>query len=208
VLGVPLDRLTLVVSALGVGIGFGLQNIVNNFVSGVILLFERPIRVGDLIQLEGLFGHVSTIGIRASKVRTFDGSDVIVPNGDLVSARVTNWTLADKKRRIDFPVGVAYGTDPTRVLEILLQIAKEHPEVLEHPEPEALFRSFGDSSLDFALRCWTESDRGLFAVQSDLAVGINAALAEAGIEIPFPQRDLHLRSVDPAIHSATPQRDD
>lgn len=207
VLGVPLDRLTIVISALGVGIGFGLQNIVNNFVSGVILLFERPIRVGDLIELEGLFGHVSSIGIRASKVRTFDGSDVIVPNGDLISARVTNWTLADKKRRIDFPVGVAYGTDPARVLEILLQVAKEHPEVLEDPEPEALFRSFGDSSLDFALRCWTESDRGLLPVQSDLAVAINAALAEAGIEIPFPQRDLHLRSVDPAIRSARPARE-
>jgi potassium efflux system protein len=198
-LGFSLDRVTLLLSALGVGIGFGLQNVVNNFVSGVMLLFERPIRVGDRVELEGLLGDVTSIGIRASKVRTFDGADVIVPNADFISARVTNWTLADRKRRLIMPVGVAYGTNPRRVIEILERVAKSHPEILPHPEPVAVFRGFGDSSLDFEIRAWTESDRGWIAVQSDLAVATNDAFAEAGIEIPFPQRDLHLKSVAPEV---------
>ncbi len=179
--------------ALGVGIGFGLQNVVNNFVSGVILLFERPVRVGDRVQLDDLFGTVTTIGIRASKVRTFEGSDVIVPNGDFISARVTNWTLSDRKRRIILPVRAAYGTKPRRVLEILLQVARAHTEVLEDPAPESLLRSFGTSSLDFELRAWTEGD--FLVVMSDLAVATEEALAAAGIQIPFPQRDLHVRNV-------------
>jgi small-conductance mechanosensitive channel len=195
VLGFSLDRVVLLLSAVGVGIGFGLQNVVNNFVSGVILLFERPIRVGDRVQVDDLLGEVSTIGIRASKVRTFDGSDVIVPNGDFISARVINWTLADRKRRVILPVGVAYGTKPRQVLEILEQVAHANPGVLDDPAPDALFRGFGDSSLDFELRAWTDSDRGWLPVLSDLAVATSEALEAAGISIPFPQRDLHLRNV-------------
>jgi small-conductance mechanosensitive channel len=201
-LGIPMDRLALLISALGVGIGFGLQNVVNNFVSGIILLFERPIRVGDKVELEGLYGTVTDIGIRASNVRNFDGADVIVPNGDFISARVINWTLADRKRRVILPVGVKYGTDPTKVLEILESVARSHVEILVDPVPEALFRGFGDSSLDFELRAWTESERGWPPVKSDLAVATYDALTQAGIEIPFPQRDLHLRSVDPDVHKS------
>jgi small-conductance mechanosensitive channel len=192
-LGFSLDRVTLLLSAVGVGVGFGLQNVVNNFVSGVILLFERPIRVGDRVQLEDLFGIVSTIGIRASKVRTFDGADVIVPNGDFISARVTNWTYADQKRRIILPVGVAYGTKPRRVIELLEEVARSHPQVVHDPEPVVLFRGFGDSSLDFEVRAFTEGD--WLAVMSDLAVTTSEALEAAGITIPFPQRDLHLRNL-------------
>jgi small-conductance mechanosensitive channel len=194
-LGFSFDRVALMLSALGVGIGFGLQNVVNNFVSGAILLFERPLRVGDRVQLDDLLGEITNIGIRASRVRTFDGADVIVPNGDLISARVVNWTLSDHKRRITIPVGVAYGTRPREVIEILQQVVKDHPDVLDQPAAEALFRGFGDSSLDFEVRAFTESERGWLPVTSDLAVAISEAFEVAGITIPFPQRDLHLRNV-------------
>jgi potassium efflux system protein len=198
--GFSLDRVTILLGALGVGLGFGFQNVVNNFVSGVILLFERPIRVGDRIQLDDLVGDVTRIGMRASRVRTLDGIDLIVPNGDFISSRVANWTLADAARRVTLPVGVAYGTSPLRVIELLGRVARAHPEVLPVPEPEVLFRGFGESSLDFELRVWAES-RLLFRVQSDLAVATYDALEQAGITIPFPQRDLHLQSVSDAARS-------
>lgn len=192
ILGFPLDKITLLLSALGVGIGFGLQNITNNFISGVILLFERPIRVGDKVQLDDLIGTVTSIGIRASKIRGFDGADVIVPNGDFISTRVTNWTLADQQRRIILPVHVAYGTDPRQVLELLNQVALDNHEVLRSPAPEALFRGFGADALNFELRAWTESERGWPAVMSDLALATSDALKTAGIVIPLPQRELTL----------------
>ena len=125
-----------------------------------------------------------------------DGSDVIVPNAEFISTRVINWTLSDYKRRLMVPIGVRYGTDPEQVLELLLEAAREHEEVMVDPEPVSLFRAHGDSSLDFELRAFTESPRGWLAVISDLTVSINRKLKEAGIEIPFPQRDLHLRSAD------------
>jgi small-conductance mechanosensitive channel len=209
--GFSLDRVTILLGALGVGLGFGFQNVVNNFVSGVILLFERPIRVGDRIQLDDLVGDVTRIGMRASRVRTLDGIDLIVPNADFISSRVANWTLADHSRRVSLPVGVAYGTPPRRVIELLEQVARAHPEVLPVPEPEVLFRGFGESSLDFELRVWAESHL-LFRVQSDLAVATYDALEQAGITIPFPQRDLHLRSISAeaqgALAGRAPDRDD
>jgi small-conductance mechanosensitive channel len=192
--GLDFSRINLIVGALGVGIGFGLQNVVNNFVSGLILLFERPIRVGDKVQLATLFGTVKNIGMRASVVRTFQGAEVIVPNANLISAEVVNWTLSDDRRRMELAVGVAYETDPQVVIDILVAVANDHPEVMSNPEPAALFLGFGASSLDFQLRAWTRTD--YVQVSSDLLVAVNDALAEAGIEIPFPQRDLHLRSVD------------
>jgi small-conductance mechanosensitive channel len=191
--GLDFSRINLIVGALGVGIGFGLQNVVNNFVSGLILLFERPIRVGDRIQLADLFGTVNTIGMRASIVRTLQGAEVIVPNANLISAEVVNWTLSDERRRADVPIGVAYGTDPQTVIDILVGVATAHDDVMDDPAPEAFFLGFGASSLDFELRAWTRAS--FIQVSSDLRVGITAALKEAGIEIPFPQRDLHLRSV-------------
>jgi len=200
-IGFSLDRVTILLGALGVGLGFGLQNVVNNFVSGVILLFERPIRVGDRIQLDELVGDVTRIGMRSSRVRTLDGIDLIVPNADFISARVANWTLSDRARRVSLPVGVAYGTPPERVLALLERVARAHPEVLPSPAPEMLFLGFGDSSLDFELRVWTDGLL-LYRVKSDLAVATYDALQQAGIEIPFPQRDLHLRSVSQRARGA------
>jgi small-conductance mechanosensitive channel len=204
--GLDFSRINLIIGALGVGIGFGLQNVVNNFVSGLILLFERPIRVGDRVQLDQVFGTVEDIGMRASVVRTFQGAEVIVPNANLISAEVTNWTLSDERRRMDLPVGVAYGTDPEAVIEILIGVAGEHPEVLSDPEPQGLFLGFGESSLDFQLRAWTRAD--FVRVSSELLLAVNRALGDEGIEIPFPQRDLHLRSVDSDVAGALGGGDD
>jgi small-conductance mechanosensitive channel len=200
--GIDLSRFALLAGALGVGIGFGLQNVVNNFVSGLILLFERPIKTGDTIAVGELMGEVRRIGIRSSTVRTWEGAEVIVPNANLVSDQVINWTLSDHQRRINVEVGVRYGTDPERVLALLLEIAEANDRILERPEPTALFLGFGASSLDFRLRAWTAHMDSWVQIRSDLTVAVNRALAEAGIEIPFPQRDLHLRSVDAAAGRA------
>ncbi len=192
--GLDFSRMNLIIGALGVGIGFGLQNVVNNFVSGLILLFERPVRIGDRVQLTSLSGVVTTIGMRASIIRTWQGAEVIVPNANLISSEVINWTLSDESHRMEISVGVAYGTDPQQVIDLLVAVALGHPEVFRDPEPVALFLGFGESSLDFELRAWSGGE--FVKIASDLRVAVNAALAEAGIEIPFPQRDLHLRTVD------------
>ncbi len=196
--GFPLDKITLLISAFGVGIGFGLQNIFNNLVSGIILVFERPLQVGDTVEVGQLLGVVKTIGIRASTLRTFDGSEVIVPNGNLVSNELINWTLSDSQRRLIIKVGVAYGTDPNEVIKILMGVAKKNKEILEDPAPYVLFREFGDSALGFELRCYTDSDNWLF-ILSDLHVKVNDSINAAGIVIPFPQRDLHIKTLDPNI---------
>ncbi|HMU62361.1 MAG TPA: mechanosensitive ion channel [Gemmatimonadales bacterium] len=194
--GLELTQLTILGGALGVGVGFGLQTIVSNFVAGLILAFERPIREGDLIQVQDLTGTVLRIGFRATVVRTFEGAEVIVPNASLISTDVVNWTLSDQQRRLTVAVGVAYGIDPARVMGVLLAVPHQFPTILKTPEPIALFTGFGDSALNFELRFWTvDSDR--FAVlRSEVTTAVNNALVAAGIEIPFPQRDLHLRSVD------------
>jgi len=193
--GFDMSRFALLVGALGVGIGIGLQDVVNNFVSGLILLFERPIQSGDSVEIQGVLGQVRRIGMRSSTVRTWGGSEVIVPNSKFVSEIVTNWTLSDSMRRLDVPIGVAYGTDPERVLALLLDLAKQHPEVMTEPGPQALFLQHGESSLDFELRAWTNYPNWM-EIRSQLTVAVNRALVEAGIGIPFPQRDLHLRSLD------------
>ncbi len=195
VAGFDLSRFAIIAGALSVGIGFGLQNVVNNFVSGLILAFERPISVGDSVEVGTLWGRVNRIGIRSSVVRTFDGSEVIVPNADFISKEVINWTLSDVSRRLIVPVGVAYGSDPHQVLDLLVRVARDNPDVMTEPEPYGLFIGFGDSSLDFELRAWCDFNDGM-RVKTELNLGIHDALKEAGIEIPFPQRDLHLRSVD------------
>lgn len=194
--GVELANIALIAGALSVGIGFGLQNIVNNFVSGVILLFERPIKTGDWIVVGGTEGYVKKISIRSTQIQTFNRSDVIVPNSELISGQVTNLMLRDSIGRIEVPVGVAYGTDTATVKEILLNIAHNHPSVLTHspilPKPYVLFRSFGDSSLDFELRCFIRDVDSRLSVISDMNFDIDLRFKEAGIEIPFPQRDVHL----------------
>lgn len=195
-LGLDLTKFAIIAGALSVGIGFGLQNVVNNFVSGLILLFERPIKEGDRIELGTTTGVVRKIGMRASVVRTWQGAEVIVPNATLISSELINWTFSDDVRRIEIPIGVAYGTDPEQVLTILLELGQQHPEVLEEPAPFALFVGFGSSSLDFELRVWTGTD--FLRVGSELRTAIDRSLKEAGIEIPFPQRDLHLKGGFPA----------
>ena len=195
--GLDLSRATILVGALGVGIGFGLQNAVNNFVSGLILLFGRPINVGDKIEIDAVSGVVKDIGIRATVVQTWQGAEVIVPNATLISDNLINWTLSDTRRRMEIQVGVAYGSPVTRVIELLTAVARAHGEVLEDPEPVTIFTGFGASSLDFELRAWTTGD--FVAIASDLRVGIDRTLSEHGIEIPVPQRDLHLRTVDTQV---------
>jgi small-conductance mechanosensitive channel len=200
--GIEWSKFALLAGALGVGIGFGLQNLVNNFISGLILIFERPIKVGDTIQIATLAGIVQRIGIRASNVRTFDGAEVVVPNGNLLSSELTNWTLSDQKRRIEIPVGVSYNADPNKIPEVLLSVLKDNPDVMANPQPVVLFRGFGESSLDFSLRFWTENFGNWVTLASDTTFKIHNALKDAGVEIPFPQRDLHLRSVDSDVKFA------
>jgi small-conductance mechanosensitive channel len=193
--GFEVSQLAFVVGALGVGIGFGLQNVVNNFVSGLILMFERPIQPGDVVEVGGTSGKVREIGMRATTLSTFEGADVVVPNGVLLNEKLINWTLSDMDRRIDVNVGAAYGSEPKQVLELLMRVTASTPGIASTPEPTVLFSAFGPSSLDFAIRAWTNNFGDWVRIRSDLTVRVHDALKEAGIQIPFPQHDLHLRSV-------------
>jgi small-conductance mechanosensitive channel len=208
--GMEFTNLAIIAGALSVGIGFGLQNIVNNFVSGLILLFERPIRKGDWVVVGATEGYVKDIRIRATQIQTFDRADVIVPNSDLISNQVTNWTYHEARGRVKVPVGVAYGTDTEKVKEILLDIANNHPSVLKDsphaPNPKVLFLAFGDSSLNFELRCHIEQINERLWVLSDMNFAIDKAFREHGIEIPFPQRDLHIRNWPTGEPPAPPKR--
>ena len=192
-LGVDLNKVTILVGAFSVGIGFGLRDVVNNFVSGLIVLFERPIHVGDAIQMGDVAGEVRRIGIRSTTLRTPEGADVIVPNASLVAEKVTNWTHPDRLRRLDVRVGVAYGSAPEKVLELLRGVAAAHPGVLAEPAPLALFLGFGESALNFELRAWTNRFDQWVEIRSELGVAVYAALRGAGMEIPFPQREVRLR---------------
>jgi potassium efflux system protein len=192
-MGMDLNRLTLLTGAFGVGVGFGLQTIVNNFVSGIILLLERPIQVGDAIQMGDLDGEVRRIGIRSTTIHTWRGAEVLVPNASLISGNLTNWTLSDRMRRLELPIGVAYGTDPERVVSLLTETAASVSGVLASPAPMALFQGFGDSALNFELRAWTDHFEQWLVIRSNLAVAVNKRLKAEGIEIPFPQRDVNLR---------------
>jgi small-conductance mechanosensitive channel len=206
-IGLSGTQVTVVLGALSVGIGFGLQNIVSNFVSGLILMFEQPVKVGDTVETATRWGRISRIGIRASTIRAFTGAEIIVPNADLISKEVINWTLSDDRRRLEIPFGVAYGTNPEAVLELALRVAAEHPAVLKDPAPDAQMLAFGASSLDFRLRAWATMENAI-QVSSDLYVGLTRALGEAGIEIPFPQRDLHVRSIRATLPTTSAAPDD
>jgi potassium efflux system protein len=190
--GIDMSRFSLLAGAFGVGIGFGLQNVVNNFVSGLILLFERPVQTGDTIEVGPLMGEVQRIGIRSSTIRTAEGADVIVPNASLISERVVNWTFSDRQRRVDVDVGLGYDTDPAKAIALLVGVGRAHAEVLAIPEPAAFFTGFGDSALNFSLRVWTRFEIA-WRVKSELGMAVNTALREAGIEIPYPQRDMNLK---------------
>ncbi len=193
--GTPLDRLSLIIGSLGVGIGFGLQSIVNNLFSGIIIAFERPFHIGDQIEVGSMAGTVKEIGIRSSKIKTYDGSDVIVPNGDLLNEHLVNWTLSDRHRRADLTVGVAYGSDLKKVKELALQILQDHPMVLNTPPPGVLLKELNSSSIDFRLLFWTDVDVRL-GVENDVMFTVDQVLAENGIEIPFPQMDVHISRED------------
>ena len=173
------------------------KHIVNNFVSGLILLFERPVKVGDTVQIGEHQGDLNRIGLRASVVRKVDGSEVIMPNSKLISEEVINWTLSDQQRRIDINVGVAYGNDPENIIELLTKVALAHENILKSPPPRTLFVGFGDNSLDFQLRAWTDHTDHWVVIKSELAVGVHKVLRDENIEIPFPQRDLNLKIVSP-----------
>ena len=196
-LGFEITKLTIMLSALGVGIGFGLQGVVNNFVSGLILLFERPVRVGDYIELGGNWSEIKKIGLRATTVQTFDQADVIIPNADLISNQVTNWTLSNRQARLIIPVGVAYGSDVPLVIENLMACAGTHSMVAKMPAPQVLFLNFGESSLNFELRVWILDVDHRLTTQSELHQEIDRRFREAKIEIAFPQRDLHIKTVVP-----------
>jgi potassium efflux system protein len=204
-LGFEFTKLTIMLSALGVGIGFGLQGIVNNFVSGLILLFERPVRVGDYIEFGGNWAEIKKIGLRATTVQTFDEADVIIPNADLVSNQVINWTLTNRRVRLIIPVGVAYGSDISLVMETLVESAKQNSDVAEEPIPQVLFLNFGESSLEFELRVWVLDADNRLVVSSAIHQEIDRRFREAKIEIAFPQRDLHLRSLDESTNLQPPE---
>ncbi|TRX65937.1 mechanosensitive ion channel family protein [Carboxylicivirga sp. M1479] len=190
--GLPMSNFAVLIGAFGVGIGFGLQNIFNNLVSGLILLFERPIKIDDTIEVGQLLGKVKSIGIRSSIVRTFDGAEVIVPNGQLISNEVINWTHSDQIRRHEIFVGVAYGSDAKQVKALLEEQIKLHEDILQYPEPMVLFINMGESSLDFRLLFWISKMSEGLRIKSEMTKMIYEALNKEGIEIPFPQRDIHI----------------
>ena len=192
--GIDLSSLTVVAGVLGVGIGFGLQNIASNFISGIAILFEQPLKVGDLVEVDGLRGIVEKISIRSTVVRTLDNVFVIVPNQKFIENNVVNWSYRDKKCRVHVPVGVAYGTDTTLVTEALLAASRRHPRVLAQPTPKVWFKEFGDSSLNFELLVWVDDPPSIPQFKSDLNFSIENELHLRDINIPFPQRDLHLKN--------------
>ncbi|MDH4300744.1 MAG: mechanosensitive ion channel [Nitrospira sp.] len=193
--GINLSTLTVLFGALGIGVGFGLQSITNNFVSGIILLLERPIKVGDRIEVGGVHGDVVNISPRATTIVTNDNIAIIVPNADFISSKVVNWSYTNRNVRFNFPIGVSYGSDPDQVRRVLLEVALAHQGVLKDPKSSVLFDGFGDSSLNFLLRVWTREFATVPGVlRSDLYFAISRAFKEEGIEIPFPQRDLHIKS--------------
>ncbi len=192
--GIDLSALAIVIGSLSIGIGLGLQNITNNFVSGLVLLFERPIKVGDRIEIGQLQGEVTRIAARATTIITNDNIAVIVPNSDLTSTAVINWSYPSPRVRLNFPIGVAYGSDPENVRKLLVEIAENHPAILKDPKPDVLFSEFADSSLNFVLRVWTINFVDKPGVlRSELNFEIEKVFRRHGIEIPFPQREVYVR---------------
>ncbi|WP_370089614.1 mechanosensitive ion channel family protein [Ekhidna sp.] len=193
--GIDMSSLSLLAGALGVGIGFGLQNITDNFISGIIILFEKPIKVGDRIVVGDTEGDVINISVRATTILTNENVSIIVPNSEFISSRVINWSHNDRNIRFDIPVGVSYSEDPVAVREVLLKVASENEHVLKHPAPHVFFDEFGDSSLNFTLAIWTSTHTDKpRRLKTELYFEIFQKFKEKGIEIPFPQRDIYIKS--------------
>jgi small-conductance mechanosensitive channel len=205
--GIEMNKFTVLTGAIGVGFGFGMQNIINNFVSGLILQFERPIHINDVLEIDGATGKVTRIGIRSSTIQTFQGAEVIIPNANFISSKVINWTLTESQRRRELPVGVAYCTDPDVVLKLLREAAANHELVLTKPEPMVYFKGFGDSALNFELHFWVMQENNGMQITSEVALKAMRLLDDAGIEIPFPQRDLHVRSIEPPAGGLLPAKE-
>jgi small-conductance mechanosensitive channel len=192
--GFPLNALTVLAGMAGIGLGFGLQDVVSNFVAGLILLLERPLAVGDYIEVAGTWGRVQTISLRSTVVRTQDNVHILVPNADIISNQLTNLSHHDRTMRVVIPVGVGYDSDIDHVIEVLVDVAKEHPDVRDFPEPGARLAEFGDSAIVVELLIWISDPSGQVGAEVDLNLDIWRALKREGIEIPFPQRDLHIRA--------------
>lgn len=203
VMGISMQSLTVIIGALGVGIGFGLQNIVNNFASGLILLFERSIKVGDVVVVNGTWGTVKHMGLRATIIQTFANAEMIVPNSDLVSSTVNNWTMTNRRTRFTVKIGVAYGTDPNLVKKVLLKIAENHTNILRDPAPGVVFTEFADSSLNFELRCWVRDIASMWKTQDEVMYEIDREFKENNISIPFPQRDLYIKELPANMNKDT-----
>ena len=209
-LGGSWSEIQWIFAALGVGIGFGLQEIVANFISGLIILFERPIRVGDVVTVGNTDGVVTRIRIRATTIRNWDQKELLVPNKNFITQELLNWSLSDQTTRILIRVGVAYGSDVQRALLIMEEAARNHARVLAEPPPFVVFESFGDNALQLSLRCYIDNLDYRLRTVTDLNLAINQAMAEAGIEIAFPQRDINLdtrRPLDVRIRREAPQGD-
>jgi len=194
ILNINLTALAVVAGALGIGIGFGLQNVVANFVCGLVLLVEQPIRVHDRITMEGVEGNVRAVNFRSTTIVTNDNISVIVPNAEFINSKVINWSIGDPKVRIHVPVGVAYGSDLETVTQALLKVAADAEGVLKQPAPEVRFIEFGNSSLNMELLVWTVEPAKHFLLRSRLNYAIDAAFRREGVEVPFPQRDVHVKS--------------
>lgn len=193
--GIDLSTLTVLFGALGIGIGFGLQNVTNNFVSGIIILLERPIKVGDRIEIGDVNGDVVRVSMRATTIVTNDNISIIVPNSDFISSKVINWSHTDRNIRFNYPVGVSYKEDPDKVKKILLEVAASNDGVLKEPKPDVLFSDFGESYLEFKLRIWTrEYINRPGVLKSKLYFEIFKKFRENGIEIPYPHRDIMIRN--------------
>ncbi len=195
--GIDLSGLAVIFGLLSVGIGFGLQNLTSNFVAGLILLFERPIRVGDRVTVGDAEGDVEEINIRSTTIRSVNNISIIVPNSEFISSRVTNWSHGDPKIRLDIDVGVSYGSDLQTVLRCLRETAAQHPRILKEPEPMVHHMGFGDSAWNMRLWVWIENPKEHRKIRSEINCAIVTKFRENGVEIPFPQRDLHLRSPVP-----------
>jgi small-conductance mechanosensitive channel len=193
--GIPFDRITIILSAISVGIAFGLQTLVNNLVSGLIIAFEKPVSVGDIVEVAGKTGTMKSIGFRSSMITTWDGSDVVIPNGDLLNQHLVNWTLGNSKARFEITVGVAYGTNLEEVHQLVMNLLNSQNDILKYPSPFIVFKEFASSSINMSIRFWVAEYSTGIIVKSDLIIAIDKLFKENNIVIPFPQQDVYVKSL-------------